>query len=199
MENNKYDIGIIGGGIAGLVAAATALEAGYRTILFESNIIGGKTFNGGDLYLNQFVQAIKTNSNQDVISLHKLFEQTERIKKQYIIQLFPFLNYHENFTLINHKAEILDANTIKSNNEKYKCRYIIIATGNKANKVDIDGIDNSLKQNITLYATDFNKLSNKAKKVAILGGGRIAFELALLLVDFGIKATVISRGNSLSH
>jgi len=199
MKNNYYDIGIIGGGIAALVAASSALEAGYKTILFEGNVLGGKAFNGGDLYLNQFVQATKSNIKNKIEKLHELFKQTEGMKEQYLKQLFPFLRYHENFTLINNIATIEDANTIKANGTCYNCRFIIIATGNKPNKVEIEGLSESIEKNLTLHATDFKNISKEAKKVAILGGGRIAFELAMLLVDFGVEAHILCRRDCLNH
>src|SRR3954451_13183200 len=40
--NDHYDIIIIGGGIAGLVAAVTAAESGSSVALFEAHAVGGR-------------------------------------------------------------------------------------------------------------------------------------------------------------
>lgn len=199
MKMKKFEIGIIGGGIAALVAANSALEAGYKTVLFEGNALGGKAFNGGDLYLNKFVQEVKSKEVCRISDLHNLFIQSDQMKEQYLNKLFPFISSHENFTFINHNAWVLDKNTIEANGVKYNCKYIIIATGIKANQVDIKGLDDSIEKMITLSATELRKISKNAKKIAVLGGGRIAFELAMLLCDFGIETHILSRGECLSH
>jgi len=43
----KYDICVIGGGSAGLVAAAAANRSGARTALIERDLIGGECLHSG--------------------------------------------------------------------------------------------------------------------------------------------------------
>src|SRR4051794_13925414 len=40
--NEQFDIAVVGGGIAGLVAALTAAEGGAQVALIDSHVLGGR-------------------------------------------------------------------------------------------------------------------------------------------------------------
>lgn len=197
---NKYDLCVIGGGISGLTATYYALEKNLKVALFEKNEFGGKAFNGGDYYLNDIFEKIKSNAHQiNNLKLTKLLQQTKKEKANLLNHYFPFLNNHKNLTIFKSSATIVNPNLVTTNNINCYCDKIIIATGSRHNILQIDGLNEALNKSIVLYSTQLNNLKKDTKKVAILGGGRIALELAMMLTEFKIDTHIFARGEILKH
>ena len=87
-------------------------------------------------------------------------------------------------------------NLLRSNSgEEFECQHLLLATGARARKLDVDG-DNlrnvfylrSLKDSETIRSE-----SASAKEAVIIGGGFIGMEVASVLTQKGIQATLVIR------
>lgn len=199
MDKNNFDVCIIGGGIAGLTAANNALKENLTVALFEKDNIGGKAFNGGDFYLRNIFKALRDISEKDNTVLNKMFKETQEEKNELLNHYFPFLVNNKKLTIFKHNATIINPNLVIANKIKCNCKNIIIATGSKHNVVAIEGINEALEKGVALYSTRLNEIKPDTKKIAIIGGGRVAFELAMMLSEFEIETHVFARSDVLNH
>lgn len=87
-------------------------------------------------------------------------------------------------------------NLLRSNSgEEFECQHLLLATGARARKLDVDGNNlrnvgylRSLKDSETIRSE-----SASAKEAVIIGGGFIGMEVASVLTQKGIQATLVIR------
>jgi len=85
---------------------------------------------------------------------------------------------------------------LRSNSgEEFECQHLLLATGARARKLDVDGNNlrnvfylRSLKDSETIRSE-----SASAKEAVVIGGGFIGMEVASVLTQKGIQATLIIR------
>ena len=85
------------------------------------------------------------------------------------------------------KAVFVDEHTVKVGNKKVKAEQIIIATGARPRPLTISGSEYLLTND------GFFALDNLPKKVVIVGGGYIGFEMAHIMAACGAKVTILSN------
>ena len=172
----KYDVIIIGGGIAGVTAAIYLKRANKNVILIESSSIGG-----------QIINASEVENYPGYVSI-KGYELAKVFKEQ-LNNLSIDVKY-ESVT----KIDGIDDNfTITTNNGVYNSKKIIIATGTVSRKLSIGDKFNG--RGISYCATcDGNFF--KGKDVAVLGGGNTAIDDALYLSNICNKVYLIHRNSN---
>ena len=92
-----------------------------------------------------------------------------------------------NINFINGFGKLTAPNTIEVNNHSYSAKHIIIATGGTPSMPNIPGIEH------VLSSDDFFNLSYQPKKVAIIGSGYIAVEIAGVLNALGSDVSLFCR------
>jgi NADPH-dependent 2,4-dienoyl-CoA reductase/sulfur reductase-like enzyme len=85
---------------------------------------------------------------------------------------------------------------LRSNSgEEFECQHLLLATGARARKLDVDG--NNLKNVFYLRSLKDSETirsqSASAKEAVIIGGGFIGMEVASVLTQKGIQATLVIR------
>lgn len=167
-----YDIIIIGAGPSGMSAALYALRANKKVLLLEKECFGGQIINASNI---ENYPAIPNVSGYDFAT--NLYNQ--------IKSLGVVLKYEEVLEVTDKKEVITRKNT-------YKGKSIIIATGLKKRKMNLENEDRLLGSGISYCATcDGNFYKNK--KVAVVGGGNTALEDALYLSNIACKVYLIHR------
>ncbi|OUR67138.1 glutathione-disulfide reductase, partial [Cycloclasticus sp. 46_83_sub15_T18] len=89
----------------------------------------------------------------------------------------------------NGTATFIDANTIQVGDQQYTADKFLIATGGKPTIPNIPGAEYGISSD------GFFELEQQAKKVAIVGAGFIAVELAGVYQALGTQVTLILRGD----
>ena len=170
-----YDIIIIGCGVAGMTAALYAKRANKKVLVLEKNNYGGKIINTID---------IENYPGEDHISGYDL---ATKLYNQ-IIELGVEIKYEEviNISLGDSIKEI----ETKDNN--YTSNAIIIATGSKTRKLNIDLEDKFVGKGISYCATCDGSFY-KDKDVCVVGGGNTALEEALYLSNIAKKVYLVHR------
>ena len=167
-----YDIIIVGAGPAGLTAAIYALRANKKVLILEAKSYGGQIINASKVENYPGIQSISgfdlaTNLYNQVLSLNGeiKFETVIRITKE---------------------KEVI------TNNNTYKAKAIILATGAENRKLNIPKEEDYIGKGISYCATcDGNFYKNKI--VAVVGGGNTALEDAIYLSNIASKVYLIHR------
>jgi glutathione reductase (NADPH) len=92
---------------------------------------------------------------------------------------------------IEGNAEFVDSKTVKVNDEMYTAKNILIAVGSSAWIPNVPGA-----QEYGMTSDGFFELEYLPKKVAIVGAGYIAVELAGIFASLGSEVSIFVRGDS---
>ena len=167
-----YDIIIIGAGPSGMSAALYALRANKKVLLLEKECFGGQIINASNI---ENYPALSNVSGYDFAT--NLYNQ--------IKSLGVILKYEE-------VLKVTDKKEVITRKDTYKGKNIIIATGLKKRKLNLENEDKLLGSGISYCATcDGNFYKNK--NVAVVGGGNTALEDALYLSNIASKVYLIHR------
>ncbi len=167
-----YDIIIIGAGPSGMSAALYALRANKKVLLLEKECFGGQIINASNI---ENYPALSNVSGYDFAT--NLYNQ--------IKSLGVILKYEE-------VLEVTDKKEVITRKDTYKGKNIIIATGLKKRKLNLENEDKLLGSGISYCATcDGNFYKNK--NVGVVGGGNTALEDALYLSNIASKVYLIHR------
>ncbi|MEM7208560.1 MAG: glutathione-disulfide reductase [Pseudomonadota bacterium] len=193
-----YDLIAIGAGSGGLSVANKAARHGARTAVIESGRLGGTCVNRGCvpkkiMWYGASIAHMLEDANGygfDVsvnnFSWSKLVEQRERyisnINEWYIGYLES-----ENVDLIRGHARFVDANTLEIGGERVTADNIIIAPGGQPVVPEVPGAE------LGITSDGFFELETQPKKVAVVGAGYIAVELAGMLNALGSNVTQVIR------
>jgi len=172
-----YDIIIIGAGPAGLTSAIYARRALKKVLVLEALSYGGQIINTLDIenypslsHISGFDFATNLYNQAKDLGTEIIFEKVIGIK--------------------NNKKE----KKVITNNNTYKTKTIIIATGSSNRKLGITDEDKLIGRGISYCAT-CDGAFYKNKDVAVVGGGNTAVEDAIYLADIAKRVYVILRGD----
>jgi len=198
MQPAQYDLIVIGGGSGGLASAKRAAEYGARVLLIEADRLGGTCVNTGCIPKKMmWYTADLAHKLQDAaeygfsVQAGRCDWDELRLRRQaYIARL----NRLYEDSLHNHKvqfvtgwASFVDSHTLKVNDEYYRARHILIATGTRPTRPDLPGAE------LGITSDDFFDLPVQPERAAIIGSGYIAVELACLLRALGTQVCLVIR------
>lgn len=176
--NNIYDSIIIGAGISGMTAAIYLKRYNLNVLIIEKEIPGGQIAKAS---LIENYPGIKKT---DGITLStNLLEQIESLNLK--------INYEE----VKEIKEENNIKIVKTNNNEYKTKSIIIATGRRPKSLNI-GEEKYIGKGLSYCAT-CDGMFYKDKEVIIVGGGNSALEESLYLSDICKKVTILNRSDKL--
>ena len=197
MQTN-YDLIVIGGGSGGIASAVRAATHGAKVAVIEQQHLGGTCVNVGCVpkkvmwYAAHIQSMLKTSPDYGFSEQENTINwpALKQSRNQYIERLrglyakrFESLN----ITHINGFGKLTAPNLVTVNNERYHAEHVIIATGGKPSQPNIPGIE------YALTSDDFFLLEQQPKKVAIIGSGYIAVEIAGVLNCLGSDTHLFCR------
>jgi len=180
MENDTFDIVIVGSGPAGLTAALYAARAERSTL-----VIAGTDY-GGQLMLTSQVENFP-GFPQGILGPTLMEEMILQAKK------FGARFLNENVNSIDFKTKPFD---IATNSKKIKARTIIIATGAQAKWLEVPG-EKELRGKGVSSCAPCDAPFFRDKTAVVVGGGDAAMEEALYLSKFAKSITVVHRRDKL--
>ncbi len=176
-----YDLIIIGAGPSGMTAALYALRMDIDLLIFEKNAPGGKMLNTHKI--DNFPSQMNV-SGGDVAQ--KMFEQIMELGAE-----FKFSNI-DKVESINEKVK-----KVISNGEEYFAKTILIATGLKPRKLNVDSYDKFFGKGIsTCLVCDGGFY--RGKDIAVIGGGNSALEESLFAANIVNKINIINIADNLT-
>jgi len=198
--SKKYDLIVIGAGSGGVRAAKIAANYGAKVLIAEGLNYGGTCVNRGCVPKKLFTYAAQFNHDFDTAKSYG-WELPEQItfnwqtliknKDQEIERLndiYKSILEKNNVERIDGYASFKDSETIIINNEEFKGKKILIASGGVCNKPAYTA------KNKVLTSDDIFHIKKLPKDICILGGGYIAVEFACIMNGLGVKTTLIYRG-----
>ena len=167
-----YDIIIIGAGPAGLTSALYALRANKKVLVLESKCYGGQIINAS---LIENYPGISNISGFDYAT--NLYNQVNDLNLE--------IKYEEVIKITKEKEVI-------TNNNSYKTKAIIIASGLSHRNLELENENNFIGRGIS-YCANCDGNFYKNKTVAVVGGGNTALTDAIYLSDIASKLYLIHR------
>jgi len=197
-----YNLVVIGGGSAGLVASYIAAAVKAKVALIESNKMGGDCLNTGCVPSKALIASAKLMSHAkeakefgfDEVSVQFDFARImERIQR--IIKTVEPHDSIERYTdlgveCIKGRATIKSPFEVQVNDTVLTTRNIIVATGAKPMIPDLPGINTI---NYLTSDTVWN-IRQMPKRLVVLGAGPIGCELAQGFARLGSDVTLVQRG-----
>lgn len=194
----QFDVAIMGGGPGGYVAGIRCAQAGFKTVLFERERVGGTCLNIGCIPTKTLLKnaemleeiaaapARGISVGKPEINMPTII----KMKNEVVSQLTSGVQYllkGNGVTLISGEAEVLTNHVLRANGEEYTFDKLIIATGSSNFVPPIQGLD--LPGIMT--STELLNIDHVPERLIIIGGGVIGCEFATIFNQFGCKVTII--------
>ena len=173
-----YDCIIIGKGPAGISSALYIKRAGFNCLVIGKD--------GGNLVKNELIQnyyGIEEISGEEL--LLKGIKQIEKLGVEVITDEVIEIEYNNSFT-------------VKTINNIYNSKTIILATGNTRKTLNIDGIKEFEGKGIS-YCAVCDGFFYKNKEVAVIGNGEYAINEVKHLLPIVKKVTLLTNGKELKN
>ncbi len=207
MGVHDYDLGVIGGGSAGLTAAAGGAMAGARTLLVEREpALGGDCLHHGcvpskTLIHSARVRHLMTQARRfglPAVDLPPVDFRAVRARIDEVVAAIQKHDSRERFcglgAAVEHgAAEFVDDHAIRLDHRVVSARHWIIATGSRAAVPDIPGLE------ATPFLTnrELFRLERLPGSMIVLGAGPVAVEMAQAFVRLGTRVEVVHRGSQI--
>ncbi|MGL4222470.1 MAG: glutathione-disulfide reductase [Shewanella sp.] len=197
-----FDYICLGAGSGGIASANRAAIRGARVLLIEARHVGGTCVNVGCVpkkvmwYGAQVAEAIHLYAKDygfDVEVKHFDWNTLVASREAYIERVHAaygrgFAN--NGVTLVEGFGRFKDKRTIEVNGEEYTADHILIATGGRPTIPNIPGAEHGIDSN------GFFALSEQPRRVAVVGAGYIAVEIAGVLHALGSETHLLVRKHS---
>ena len=204
MTNKHYDYIAIGGGSGGIASINRAASYGKKCAIIEAKHLGGTCVNVGCVpkkvmfYGAQIAEAIKRyapdygfNLSVDKFDFAKLVES----RQAYIHRIHASYNSvlaKNNVDVLNGFGCFVNKNTLEITlpdgaKQQVTADHILIATGGRPHRPAIEG------QEYGIDSDGVFELTELPKRVAIVGAGYIAVELAGVLNSLGAETHLVFR------
>ena len=195
---DKYDLIVIGGGSGGLAHAQRAADYGVKVAVVEYAPLGGTCVNVGCVPKKMMWQTahlaeqakLAADFGFDVAVNGHDWAELKRSRDRYIARLNGIYEGNlakRDITTIRGKACFVDAHTIDVAGRQYTAERIVIATGGYPIVPRIKGSE------MGITSDGFFELEDMPRRVALVGSGYIAVELAGIFNALGAYTTVLVR------
>ncbi|MDQ1119509.1 MULTISPECIES: glutathione-disulfide reductase [Pseudoxanthomonas] len=197
--DSAFDLIVIGGGSGGLAGAFRAAEYGASVALLEPGELGGTCVNVGCVPKKAMWLAAEIARHLDMAAdLGFPVEHGPLDWQEFVVHRQRYIaGIHDSYRRRLHKGGI---NRIPSRGRlmpggvrcedglELKARHVLIATGGHPKRPDIPGAE------LAIDSDGFFNLCSAPPRVAIIGGGYIAVELAGVLQALGSQVELFVRG-----
>lgn len=202
-----YDIGILGGGAAGLTVAAGVSRLGAKTILIEKeDRLGGDCLHYGCVPSKTLIESARVyhlmrqagryglpDVSVPPVDFRKVSSRIrgviERIQRHDSVERFCRLGVKVMFG----DASFVDEYTADVDGQRITARRWVIATGSSPAVPEIPG----LRETPFLTNREIYSLDSLPKSLAILGAGPVGVEMAQAFCRLGSDVTVIERAGQI--
>ena len=200
--DTHFDYLVIGGGSGGIGTANRAAMHGAKVGLIEAKYLGGTCVNVGCVpkkamwFAGQISDAVKYGPDYgfdlDHDSVLKSFSWKKLVESREayigrIHQSYDRVLGNNKVTVINGYGRFVDAKAVEVNGVQYTADHITIATGGEPAIPQIPGAEYGIDSD------GFFDLNDRPERVAVLGAGYIAVELAGVLHALGSETHLLVR------
>jgi dihydrolipoamide dehydrogenase len=200
MSDLEYDVIVIGSGPGGYVCAIRCAQLGFKTACIEKDkTLGGTCLNVGCIPSKALLQTSERYHEADHsykkmgISIEGLqldLKKMMAFKNQVVtanVKGVEYLFKKNKIDRITGHGVIVSPNSIQVDDQIYKAKNIIIATGSEV--MSLPGIDVDEKSIVS--STGALSFDTVPKSLAVIGGGYIGLEMGSVWSRLGAEVTVI--------
>lgn len=197
----EFDLIVIGGGSGGLAHAQRAAEYGKSAAVIEFAPLGGTCVNVGcvpkkvmwySAHHAHQIELAKAYGFDVTVNGHSWGKLKER-RDAYIRRLNSIYGKNLDKRGVAHihgKARFVDAHTVEVDGKHYGAKNVVIATGGYPYFPDIPGAEFGISSN------GFFELEERPQRVALVGSGYVAVELAGVFNALGSDTRILVRKES---
>lgn len=206
MAKINYDIIVIGCGSGGLSVGLFMNQAGFKVLMVSRSDkdIGGECLNDGCIPSKALIHVSKIahyakQSEKFGLSVSGNVDLKKAI--DYIFKKQQIIRAHENAKWLGEQgidialgeAKFTGRNEIEVEKKNYAARKIVIATGSKARKLNIPGVEK-----VTYYDNEnIFHATQLPESLLVIGGGPIGIEIAQAMSRLGSKVTIIDTASGI--
>jgi len=196
---DDYELIVIGGGSGGLACVQRAAEYGARTLIVEPGRLGGTCVNVGCVPKKVMWNAAELAHGLSDAPGYGFGLQAARHdwaalkagRDAYVARLNEI--YAKNLVkrgveLLRARARFVAAHEVEAGGRTVRAPHIVIATGGHPLVPEIPGAS------LGITSDGFFELTERPARVAIVGSGYIAVELAGIFAALGTQVTLVVRG-----
>ena len=201
---NKFDLIVIGSGSA-LEVSSEAAGRGLSVAIVEEGPFGGTCLNRGCIPSKMLIHCADVMENIQRAGLFGIKAKVESVDWHYIIKraydeidedaraIEEGNRQAPNITVFKGTGKFVGQKTLEVNGESISGETIVIAAGTRPSVPQIAGLDS------VPYITSDQalRLPEQPRRLAIVGGGYIAAEMAHFFGALGTEVTLIQRGPTL--
>ncbi|GAC1459871.1 MAG: glutathione-disulfide reductase [Steroidobacteraceae bacterium] len=194
----EFDLFVIGGGSGGVRAARTAAARGARVALAEVAALGGTCVNLGCIpkklysyaagYAEAFAEAPGygwTVGEPHFDWAHLKAQRAREIGR--LNGVYRALLDGAGVTVLQGRAMLADANTVEVEDQPYRARHVLIATGGRPFVPHFTGSEHGVVSDAMFDLEPF------PKRLLVVGAGYIACEFASIFNGLGARVTLLPR------
>jgi pyruvate/2-oxoglutarate dehydrogenase complex dihydrolipoamide dehydrogenase (E3) component len=207
MPQYDYDIGIIGGGAAGLTVASGSARLGAKTLLVEKEkLLGGDCLHYGCVPSKTLIRTaqvyhlMKHSRTFGLPAIETPPVDFQAVKKRIrsVIETIQKHDSEERFCSLGARVEFgapcfVDEHSIRLNGDKVSARHWVIATGSSPSIPAVEGLDGTPR----LTNKDIFDLDQLPTSMVILGAGPVAIEMAQAFSRLGTRVAVVQRSDQI--
>ncbi|MFA7483193.1 MAG: dihydrolipoyl dehydrogenase [Vulcanimicrobiota bacterium] len=198
-SSNEYDVIILGGGPGGYVAAIRAAQLQLKTLLIEKDKLGGTCLHRGCIPTKALLHYTETieklahcadfgiNAGAvESIDMEKMHGAKGKVVKRMTAGIDGLMKKNE-ITVVSGHGRLVAERTVEVDDEKYKGRHVILATGSKPAALPFlkpDGKRVFTSDEILTY-------ERIPKSMVVLGAGAVGLEFACVYNALGTKVQVV--------
>jgi len=202
-ERHDFDLLVIGGGSAGVRCARMAAQRGVRVALVEAAELGGTCVNAGCIpkklysyaagYAEGFVESAGYGWEGPPPTLDWDKLKSNRAREIHRLNgVYGNLLKTAGVTVIRGWARLDGPHTVVVNDgQRHSARHIVLATGGMPHVPDVPGREH------VMTSEQMFDLSPFPRRLAVVGGGYIACEMASIFHGLGAEVTLLQRGGAL--
>jgi pyruvate/2-oxoglutarate dehydrogenase complex dihydrolipoamide dehydrogenase (E3) component len=196
-----YDLAVIGGGTAGLVASRTAAGLGARVILIERDRLGGDCLWTGCVPSKSLIaaatlahqmrtaDALGLDAHEPSFSFARVMERVQAAQAQIEPADSREALERDGVEVLHGAARFTAPGRIDVDGRTVACRTALIATGSRPVVPPIEGLAAADPlTNETVW-----DLREQPRRLAILGGGPIGCELGQAFRRLGSEVTIVEQ------
>ncbi|HBG27931.1 MAG: mercuric reductase [Planctomycetes bacterium GWF2_41_51] len=197
---DKYNLVVIGAGTAGLVCAAGAAGLGAKVALIERHLLGGDCLNVGCvpskalLRCAEIIAAARNAGNYGVkiagdidADFAAVMERVRRLRSRISSHDSAMRFKNLGVDVFFGEAKFTAADTVEIDGQELKFVKAVIATGARAAIPPIEGLNEAgFLTNETVFS-----LTQRPKKLMVLGGGPLGCEMAQAFRRLGSEVCIV--------
>ena len=179
-----HDLAIVGAGPAGLAAAVYGASEGLRTLMIESEAIGGQA--GTSSMIRNYLGFPRGISGDGLA--HRAWEQALLFGAEFV--------FTQRATELRARGN--ERVMARSDGSEVVARAVIIATGVTYRRIGIPALDRFVGAGVFYGAAGVEAPAMKGEEVYVVGGANSAGQAAIHLAKFAARVVMLVRGDSLA-